>query len=287
MYDDQILHKAHALGLNPKKTAKGYSIRCPKHYDRNNSALAFSDDGWAVCFAGCGRWDFLRTDGGVVRVEPDPEPVYGEFFDYWLELEPLEEGIKGLPASHLNSLGWRQFPDQNPYGVRGGIFIPYFRTDRHSIPFFQVRHLAGDRRFSFAPGITPICYGLEALGESEDYVIWTEGSSDAAVLRFLGVPAIALPSASSGRILRAMERWADEQGKTVVVCGDNDDAGNALISSLSGAYIDLRAPAPYKDYGEMFEALGAAAVRKWLRPILPSTAPTQKDIDKVMEIMNA
>lgn len=268
---------------NPRRTTKGWSVRClhPNHQDKNNSAIVF-DDGWHHCFAGDKRFNLYGANyrGAAPKEAYEPKTVRGtiDYFDYWLSLEPLDEGIKGLPARHLNSLGWRKLEDNNILGTKGGIFIPYFGMDRNQILFYQVRHLEGKRRFTFTPGVTPIANGYESLPSMGKFLPFTEGASDRAVLEFVGIKAVALPSASSGSLLKGLAKHAKSKGMVPVACTDNDDAGDKLLAALSNVstYIDLRAPSPYKDFGEMFEDKGAKAVRAYLRLLAPKQ-PKQPD----------
>lgn len=267
---------------NPRRTSRGWSVRClhPGHQDKNNSAVVF-DDSWHHCFAGCKRFSLYGPEYKGTQAEDtyEPKTVRGttDYFDFWLSLEPLTEGIKGLPARHLNSLGWRKIEDNNILGTKGGIFIPYFTVDRNSIMFYQVRHLEGHRRFTFTRDITPIANGYESLPSMAKFIPFTEGASDRAVLEYLGIPTVALPSASSGTILKGLAKYAKEKGKILVACSDNDDAGNRLLGNLSGVstYIDLRPPAPFKDFGEMFEQKGAREVKSYLRLLIPKAPVNQ------------
>lgn len=269
VYDYLLEHDA-----NPRRTSKGWSVRClyPDHGDRNNSAIVF-DDGIFACFGGCKRFSIQEAgDASVARpreYEYEPKVVRGttDYFDYWLSLDALDEGIKGLPARHLNQMGWRSIDDNSQLAAKGGIFIPYFSVGRDKIMFYQIRHLEGDRRFSFLSGVTPIANGYEVLKDMHKYLPFTEGASDRAVLEYAGIPAIALPSASSTSILKAMAKYAKNNGLTLVACGDNDAAGDKLLSCLDGVstYIDMRPPKPYKDYGEMFEAKGIDSIKSHLR----------------------
>lgn len=274
------------IGANPRRTSKGWSVRClyDDHDDKHNSGIVF-DDGWFHCFGGCRRINVLghnfvpKSD----NYQPRVTPTYTDYFDYWLGLDHLDEGIKGLPASLLNSLGWRKLPSGNDLGTAGGIFIPYFTPGRNKIPFYQIRHSDGNRRFSFAQGATPIANGFEALKENEKFLTFTEGCSDRAVLAYCGVSAIALPSASSGTILKGMAAYAKEHGLVLVACSDNDDAGNRLLSSLTGiaTYIDMRPPTQYKDFGEMFEAVGAEPIQRYLSMLIPKKPTPTKQTSTV------
>ena len=101
------------------------------------------------------------------------------------------------------------------------------------------------------------------------FLAFTEGNSDRATLELAGIPTIAIPSAASGAILRRMGEWATSNNKILVACSDNDKAGSKLLKSLDGVapYIDAR-PQGYKDYNEMYQAEGMAAIERsigWLK----------------------
>ena len=274
--EDEIYEKAMAMGLNPRRTPKGFSIRCPRHEDRRNSAIVFKNDGWAACLASCGRWNFMGAnykpseDNYQVKAREEEDTVVVDYYDYWLSLDPLDEGIKGIPASTLNKLGWRKLPGGNQLHLPAGIFIPAFNASRTRIPFCQVRHLEGDRRFSFPSRVKPLAFGMESVQQFTKYVAFTEGNSDRAVLEAAGIPAIAIPSGSSGKLLRSIGEWAVRENLLMVAVSDNDAVGDKLLRSLDGVapYIDARV-SKYKDIGEMYEAEGKEAVRKeysWLSP---------------------
>ena len=274
--EDEIYEKAMAMDLNPRRTPKGFSIRCPRHEDRRNSAIVFKNDGWAACLASCGRWNFMGNnykpseDNYQVKAREEEDTVVVDYYDYWLSLDALDEGIKGIPASTLNKLGWRKLPGGNQLHLPPGIFIPAFDASRTGIPFCQVRHLEGDRRFSFPSKVKPLAFGMESIQQFTEYVVFTEGNSDRAVLEAAGIPAIALPSGSSGRLLRSIGEWAVRKNLLMVAVSDNDAVGDKLLRSLDGVapYIDARV-SKHKDIGEKLEAEGLASIVKeyaWLRP---------------------
>lgn len=281
--EERIENILDALDLTPKDRDNYWLIRCPRHEDRQPSAQCFKD-GWIQCHAGCGRFhinEVCRERGIPLAmptqnsrqsfVEASQAPshqkkvetiVRGDFTSLWLNLEPLGSDIevKGVPALELNKRGWRKF--EGGYGLAPGIFIPYFDATRKYVPFFQVRHLQGERRFSFAPGITPICYGLEQLKYCDNYLCFTEGSRDSVILGMVGVPAIALPSASSDKLLGGISKYCAKHSLTLVCVGDRDEAGESLIEKLPCATLDYRTPVG-KDVGEFYEQKGLEAVREY------------------------
>lgn len=283
-FADALESRVYALDPRAKRTKKGWLIHCPQHSDRCASAMVY-DDGWLHCFAGCRRFHILNP--GLVQTSPRQdakEEVLCDYYDDWLELEPLTSGIKGLPVSILNGLGWRRLPVQNKFGTPPGIFIPYFSVSGDRIPFYQVRHLEGDRRFTFARGASPICYNYPALKQGGRFLAVVEGPSDTAVLSLAGARVVGVPSASLGRMVKKMDKWAADNDVTIAWCGDRDTAGDKLMANLEHCFIDLRPPEPYKDYGDVYEAEGIDGVRKYLAPILPTAKEEYKE---VWELMNS
>lgn len=183
---DRIEAELERLNLNPTWRGRYWHIHCPFHEDRNKSAQCF-EDGWIHCHSGCPRRNISSISNLKIAYNPSETPVriheLCDFTDLWLELEPIKHDVKGVPAGVLRKLGWREWPD-NYFGIPGGAFIPYFNTDRSKVRFYQIRHDLPDRRFTFARGCSPICYGLEVLPKCDKYLPFTEGcvSPDTEVL---------------------------------------------------------------------------------------------------------
>lgn len=262
--EQAIYEKCERLGLQPRRTEKGYSILCPKHEDTHRSAIVYVDDGYAQCFAQCGRWNFMKGEDYVKREKVIKPKEHKNFKDTWLELDLVDQDIKGIPKSHLNKLGWRKYngdidlPANVPQlGLMPGIFIPAFSQDRSSIPYCQIRHLSGERRFSFVSGATQIPFGLENLDNMERFVVFTEGNTDRAVLELAGIHAVAMPSGSSGRLLQQLGEYCRQTNKILVAISDNDKVGDKLLETLNGLYpcIDARVKG-YKDINEAYLAKG-------------------------------
>lgn len=291
--DERVQEKVEAylekLDLNPSDRGRYWLIRCPHSENHNNgdrspSAQCFKDDGFIQCHGGCGRFHInqiakergdslpMLTKYSRQTAEKAPEwaskpkkaerIVRGDFTQMWLELDPLDNDldVKGVSGLELNKRGWRKFAGGN--GLREGIFIPYFNTSRDKVVFYQIRHLTGERRFSFAPGVTPTCYGLEQLPRCKRYVAFTEGSRDSVILGLVGVPAIALPSASSSKLVEGLVSYCQKNRKILVSISDRDEAGEKLLQSIKAPFLDFRTPVG-KDVGEFLEQKGLAEVKKY------------------------
>lgn len=265
---DETEAELEKLGLDPKWRGRYWHIHCPLHEDRNKSAVCFEDN-WVCCFAGCPRTHLskiigreLQTDYSRNSVEEDSRKNC-DWTDLWLSLDVLESDVKGVDHNYLNKLGWRWFP--GGFGVPAGIFIPYFDDNREQVEFFQVRHPEGsERRFTFAPGCKPTIYGKECLNECKRYLCFAEGSRDSVILRMAGIPAVAIPSASSGVLLRGLEQLAMDRKLLLVAISDNDEAGEKLLSNLTGPFIRA-VPQKDKDVGDLYAREGLEGVKKAYR----------------------
>lgn len=245
------------MGCDPEWRGRYWVIHCPQHQDRHKSCVCF-EDGWIHCFSGCKRVHINKlarhkiVDYSHSEAPEEPE-VMKDHTSTWLELEPLTEPVKGVPAKVLNKVGWRKYNESD-------IFIPYFNTSKTKVPFYQIRHTVGERRFSFAPGQKPITYGLDVLPGVCKYLFVTEGSRDSVILRWAGINAVALPSASSLKNIRGLQEYVKQKGILLCWCGDRDGAGEKLLSNLTIPYVDCRSS--YKDIGDMLEAEGIERIKK-------------------------
>lgn len=262
---ERIEAELERLGLDPKYRGRYWHIHCPFHEDHNKSAVCFND-GWICCFTGCPRRHINSLAGCEICTgysEPtEVEAKRCDWTDLWLSLNTLESDVKGVPRSVLNKLGWRWFP--GGFGVPAGVFIPYFNEDRSAVEFFQVRHDDPERRFTFAPGCTPTLYGKECLRFAKKYICFTEGSRDSVILRMCGIPTVAVPSASSGHILRELSSLCVERRAILVAISDRDEAGEKLLANLDVPYIDMRTPIG-KDVGDFYAEKGLEEVAKYYK----------------------
>lgn len=190
---------------------------------------------------------------------------------------PPERIFPEIPNSELWNLGWRWI-DHDPYfGMGRGVLIPYWTSDYQggegTLGFAQVRHLEGNPRFNFARGLEPRVYGkwilpMVASSPVNERVIWiVEGTHDWVVLNTCSVPAIGMPSSSSGQLAKALIEFCKRESIQPVYAGDNDAAGNKLRAVFDNSGIPYRTcqpPGRYKDWGEYAEQTNLAEVSNYV-----------------------
>lgn len=278
--ENDVFRCLDQAGLRYKDGYRYILSQCPTHEDKNPSCQIFKD-GWFVnCLASCGRFHITKAFPELLPVrgawapsankqrQPEKPKVterkYTEYdmMDEWkaMPLIPRDHMLKHIPLEILDDLGWRWDAVKNAY------FIPYFNRPKTKIPFGQWRYLSGDIRFRFLKDAQPTLYGTWNLMPNMGKIFLVEGTSDAAVLETCAIPWIAAPSAASGALVGKMVKWAHENGIQVVYAGDNDEAGDKLLDVIKEADVPYRVkqpPAPFKDWGEMFQTLGLDRVEEY------------------------
>jgi hypothetical protein len=274
-----VLSYLESAGLKYKNGHRYILSQCPIHEDENPSVQIYKDDWFVNCHAGCGRYHItkafpqLRPNNSgytpspmATRKEPKmtQQHQYKQFdqMEYWksLPLIPRDHQFKTIPLETLDFMGWRWVPDKNSY------FIPYFNMTETQIPFSQLRHLQGDRRFTFLKDARPIIYGLQNLDPNNGPLFLVEGSSDCAVLEHCAMSWLGTPSASQKELIHGLGRYCKENGIQLVYAGDNDTAGDKVREALDDvvAYRVHQPPKKYKDWGDFLVAEGYDVVYQYL-----------------------
>lgn len=314
--ENDVLAALDRAGLKYKTPGHRYILsQCPTHEDKHPSVQIYKDDWFVNCHAGCGRYHItkafpelrngtdsrLRAPSRTPKKESKPvseAPKYKkiDLMEFWKSLPeiPADHYFKNIPIDELNGMGWRWDAEHNRY------FIPYFSRSKTSIPFGQWRNLSDNGpRFNFWKDAKPTMYGTWNL-EPGEKIFLVEGASDAAVLEHCAIPWIATPSASQPELVKAMAKWAAENGIEIVYAGDNDAAGDKVREALDQvtSYRVRQPRQPNKDWGDMFEAEGAKSVINWCHVELfpgedlpfPEIEPGYKkpsektDVEKVLEV---
>lgn len=99
-------------------------------------------------------------------------------------------------------------------------------------------------------------FNLRALKAAQEVgtIYLTEGEFDAIIVNSLGFPAVAIPGADSFAPKGAKYRYRIFDGLHVVLCKDNDPAGQKLADLLLRELPDVEVldPSPAKDVNELW-----------------------------------
>ena len=305
--ETDVLSCLEQAGLKYKNGHRYILAQCPTHDDDNPSVQIYKDDWFANCHAGCGRYHITKAFPGLrgdtqndfnnqnsVRVRSskknDSERLrmanYKTFdqMEYWksLPMIPRTHEFKTIPLETLDFMGWRWLEEKNSY------YIPYFNMSETQIPFSQMRHLSGERRFTFLKDARPIIYGLQNLNPSNSPLFLVEGSSDCAVLDYCAVPWIGTPSSSQKELIHGLGKYCKENGIQIVYAGDNDAAGDKVREALDDvcSYRVHQPPKKYKDWGDFLVAEGYDAVYKYLWDFIepPKIEFTENELTAVEKV---
>lgn len=264
--DAQMLADMLGLGPTKKVRGKGVMVCCPFHHEKTPSFL-IDEKGNYHCFGGCddklkdGSWvrlysllkfhseepaDYRKAyeELGMNRdfhYEKKEHRVQGEKVDVSLVGEPkgedriqlaynatvsiidspAEEWIKSKKLETIvEDLGWR-------WSVKSKqIIIPNF--EKGEIVSARVRRLGEKTKAlpsnKYGPP-RPLYYFLE----SQDTVLFCEGETSTATAVLSGYSAVGIPGAGNKACINTAVCVSANAGyKTVIGCGDNDDAGREM-----------------------------------------------------------
>jgi KaiC/GvpD/RAD55 family RecA-like ATPase len=209
-----------------KLHGKGWRAHCPAHDDHEPSLdLAEGNDGRALlkCHAGCEVENIVSVLGLTMadlferRNEHVASPA--------ITLAALARA-KLLPAAWLaKALGWYDLP-------QGGIGIPY-RDQSGATVHTKRRTALKAKDGSYWPkGVPLMAYGLEDLAKVREagYLIFVEGETDRAVLKYHDLPVLGLPGATSTNVLPS-EHLAGFD--TVYVWQESDKGGQTFVARVA------------------------------------------------------
>lgn len=223
------------------KTTKGFNVRCPAHNGEGSSSLsvARSDDGGVLvhCFAGCSAEAVVGSLGLKMK------DLFGE-----------ERAVDFKPPIQPNAKT-SSAPDVKPvietvYSYRDAIGNEVYQALRMKPKSFRQRHFDGDDWVWTMEGVTRVLFRLPEIIKSQK--VWiVEGEKDALNLVALGFDATCNVG-GAGKWLDGYTESLD--GKDVVICGDNDEAGlkhvDLVFNSIAGSVRTvkiLKLPSTVKD----------------------------------------
>lgn len=253
-----------------------YMVRCPKHDDRNPSAVVY-DDGHLHCFV-CGHHDNAYA-GFMVMPPPQPKARYEGPLP-WSMVKAYQRLLWG-PFRHR--LGWLTGRGLRRLTIEK---LHLGHTGRHfTIPIWDQRGLVtikyrrDDRldpsgpKYRSLPGSRAEIYGAWQ-GWSNSTVVVCEGELDAARLiqelwlhNIVGVTAIALTNGANGlkdSLVHHIYTWG---ARRIVLAYDQDEPGNVAALKASKEYAcygpNRIAWWPTKWGKDVTEAINTVGFEKW------------------------
>ena len=174
-----------------------------------------------------------------------------EFLGDWLNLTPQNTTVRLTYDYRRQSTRYAELVQRGYHEVCRYTYRNAQGTDIHYV--VRMEHPTERKQFiqctpysGSLKGVETVLYNLPAVSGS-DWAIVVEGEKDADTLIALGLPATTCNNGS--------DHWKDSytetlRGKDVVICRDNDEAGNdhahLLLRSLAGAAKSLRVICPSK-----------------------------------------
>jgi hypothetical protein len=194
------------------KTARGVSVRCPAHEDRQASlSVSPSRDGGVLlkCFAGCETEDIVRAMGLEMK----------DLFAKELERPRLpSRSLKPPPSGEKPVV-------EKTYSYTDALGREIYQAVRLKPKSFRQRHKSGEEWVWSMDGVERVLYRMpEVVKASEVWIV--EGEKDADNLAALGFCA----TTNVGGAGKWLDGYTDAlAGKDVVICGDNDEPGQKHV----------------------------------------------------------
>lgn len=228
---------ANAFG-GAKRSGKGWQCKCPCHDDRNASLGVLDDTQGGVivnCFAGC-KWEDIKQilkDRGLY----DNSTISNRGNYNRVNSRSVSSGnrisSRANAASHDNQ-------QHNQLGVIKYTYVdaegnPVARKLRYPGKRFKIERLLGSSWVSGLDGLEVPLYNLPGILNAE-VIYLCEGEKDADNL--IKAELAATTSMHGAGFWRSEYNQVFE-GKTVIICQDNDKAGKERTQKLKGELLDV------------------------------------------------
>lgn len=226
-------------------TGGEHYARCPLHEDRKPSFRVNDEKQTWFC---------------------DPCGVGGSVIDLVMQMDCCSlasamEKLGGKPVAQTNGSVIEKFPPK----ASDKIVAAYDYTDAEGRLLYQVVRMEpkdfrqrrvlpdGSKKWGM-DGVSRVLYNLPKIKEAE-YVWVVEGEKDADLLNSTGLICATTNAGGAGK-------WEDQyteqlEGKEVILCGDNDDAGRKHVKLVEEKLRDhvktlrvIKVPDGYKDVSE-------------------------------------
>ena len=239
---------------NPRKTSAGWVTRCPSHEDKQASLSIAEKEGKILlkCFAGCSVNEIVAALGLQIK---DLFPTNGNGnhggsypASYPRPSHPVEPED---PAPTDDAIApQRDLVLERTYSYTDALGNEVYQALRYAPKTFRQRHMVEGEWVWNMNGVERVLYQLPKILTAEE--CWVlEGEKDAETVTRLGV----VGTCNVGGAGKWLDAYSETlKGRKVVICGDNDKAGQAHVAkvfeSLSGKAAEVRVvkiPQPHKD----------------------------------------
>ena len=236
----------------PVHTAE-VSMVCPFHDDRVSSLSLNTDKGMWICFAGCGQGTLKSFLQRYLGLSPEEITKYLGAKEVVLDLNFLdvpeletETPIVELPDNFIdnNYPEWifdRGFTKETLHkwecgtNQYGDLIIP-IRDQASDLKGWVTRRTQAVPKYLYSKGLrkSTLLFGGHRI-QRTPFVCVTEGSLDTMWLDQTGFPSVAILGAMTSH--RQQELLAKLPAEELVLCLDNDDAGQHAKDQLMGCMV--------------------------------------------------
>lgn len=259
MTRDEILQKLGTVyriledkNVTIVKTTKGLMAKCPFHEDKNPSlSIDTVKDVW-FCHAGCGGGSSIDLVAKFEGVKPA---------DVMRRFAETDKPVAAVKAKSNGAVAPRG-DIECFYSYRDELGKEAYQVVRLIPKSFRQRHWKDGEWVWNMEGVQRVLYRLPQVKNAE--TVWVvEGEKDAENLTTLGFCA----TCNVGGAKKWLDSYSDSlAGKHVVLCGDNDKAGQEHIDvvqeSVAGKVKttrQIKIPSPFKDVSDFIVSFGSNA----------------------------
>ena len=259
-------------GVNVPLERDQFNISCPFHVDDLPSCSINVTVGKWICFAGCGQGSLITflsklTGQEIQKVQQDIANNAVEFdFDFFEDEFPTDEELSEVeyPGKRRMVPEWifdRGFSREtlkawdcgmNDYG---DLIIPVYDAKQRLVGWME-RRIDATPKYLYSKGLrkSQLLFGEHKVLSTQTICI-TEGALDTMWLNQNGYTSVALLGASFS--YAQQNRLKALHPEEIVLCLDNDDAGQIAINKINSCMRDscmvswLELPEKVKDVQEI------------------------------------
>ena len=230
-----------------------FNISCPFHIDELPSCSINVTIGKWICFAGCGQGSLVTllskfTGQGIENIQRDIANNAVEFdFDFFENEFPSEDELSEVeyPGNRQIVPEWifdRGFSRKtlkdwdcgmNEYG---DLIIPVYDAKQRLVGWME-RRIDATPKYMYSKGLrkSQLLFGEHKIQSTQTICI-TEGALDTMWLNQNGYTSVALLGASFS--YEQQDRLKALRPEEIVLCLDNDDAGQTAINKINSCMRD-------------------------------------------------